>query len=49
MVKEMKYDKRTTNDLQNSIQRPKDRATRSQLKSGGDQMCPRRESISCLS
>jgi hypothetical protein len=36
MVKEMKYDKRTTNDLQNSIQRTKDRATRSQLKSGGD-------------
>lgn len=49
MVKEMKYDKRITSDLQNSIQRTKDRATRSQLKSGGDQMCPRRESISCLS
>ena len=49
MVKEMKYDKRTTNDLQNSIQRTKGRATRSQLKSGGDQMCPRRDCISCLS
>ena len=49
MVKEMKYDKRTTNDLQNSIQRTKDRATRSQLKCDGDQMCPISESTSCLS
>jgi hypothetical protein len=39
--------KRTRNDLQNTTQKTKDRATRTSLKTGDELMCPGRISSSC--
>ena len=38
---------RTNNDLQNTTQKPKDRTTRTPLKTGGELMCSGRVNRSC--
>jgi hypothetical protein len=42
-----KRTKGQTNDLQNTTQKTKDRATRTQLKTGGELRCSGRVSSSC--
>ena len=43
-----KRTKEQTNDLQNTTQKTKDRATRTQLKTGGELRCSGRVSSSCV-
>ena len=45
---QMKKDKRTNNDLQNTTHKTKDRVTRTPLKTGGELRCSGRVSSSCF-
>ena len=45
---QMKKDKRTNNDLQNTTHKTKDRVTRTPLKTGGELRCSGRVGSSCF-